>query len=197
MAVSNSSISEHDTRSPPVQLLRLPVEIRNFIFGCYFSSLEFQLVSKRNLSSKSIPLQCRCNQRDGNPLGLLAVSRQVREEALPHLAKSELVITALFPGWHQANRDTLGISPIHAERIQHLELRFLDSNFSFLQALPKLKEILVNPPGEVRCRRFRYDPLSESTCWSREEINGEPGRTGMEIELASSMKLMHDLVDSF
>ncbi len=185
-----------EVKSTPSRLLQLPVEIRGTIFELYFSSLEFHLLSKRNTnpSRKSIPLQCRSNQLPGS-LALLAASRQVRSEALPHLGKAQFVITALFPGWHQASRHILGIPSVHAQCIRYLELRFLDSNFSVLQALPNLKEIFIYPPGELRCRRWDDDHLNGSSCWSREEIDGGRAWDEMKTELASSMKLMHDLVD--
>lgn len=182
----------------PSLLLQLPLEIRSTILELYFSNLEFQLLSKRttNASKKSISLQCRSNQPGYNPLSLLGVSRQIRDQALPHLGRSQFTITALFPGWHQANRDTLGVSIVHAERIQYLELRFLDSNFSVLQALPNLKKVFINPPGELRCRRWSSDDLRASSCWSQEEVDGGQAWDEMKNELADSMKLMHKLVDA-
>ena len=197
MPSSDACKSAHEPSSAPLHLLQLPVEIRSSIYDFYFSSLEFQLLSKRNAnpSKRSIPLQCRCNHK-AEPLAVLGVSRKVRDEALLHFGKSHVVITALFPGWHQASRDTLEIPPVHAERILCLELRFLDSNFSILQALPNLKKAFVYPPGELRCRRWSNDPLNGSSCWSREEIDGGRGWKEMKNELASSMKLMHDLVDA-
>ena len=185
-------------RDCPSLLLQLPLEIRSTILELHFTNLDFQLLSKRttNASRKSSPLQCRSNQPAFNPLSLLGVSRQIRHEALPHLGKSNFTVTALFPGWHQANRDTLGISSVHATRIQCLELRFLDSNFSILQALPNLRKVFINPPGELRCRRRSNDDLRASSCWSREEIDGGQAWDEMTTELADSMKLMHKLVDA-
>jgi hypothetical protein len=177
-------------------LLQLPLEIRNIIYNRYFVSLEFQLLSKRNTnpSKKSIPLQCRSNVREGRPLSVLEVSRQIREEALPHLDHSHFVITALFPGWHQASRDTLGIPPNHALRIRQIELRFLDSNFSLLQTVPNLERVFICPPGELRCQRRDENPANTSSCWLREEIGDERGQREMKNELATSMKPMYDLL---
>ena len=184
----------------PSQLLQLPVEVRSNILDLYFSSLEFQLLSKRttNASKKSIPLQCRSNQPACNSLSILGVSRQIRGEALPHLGRAQFTITALFPGWHQADRDKLGISSVHAARIHCLELRFLDSNFSVLQAVPNLRKVFINPPGELRCRRWSTsnDDLSASSCWTREEVDGGQAWDEMKNELATSMQLMHKLVNA-
>ena len=179
-------------------LSRLPPEIHGAIFETYFAGLEFQLLSKRNLnpSKTSDPLQCRSNVREGNALAILAVCQQLRQQALPYLGRASFIIIALFPGWHQASRDILGLPQVHADQIAEVQLRFLDSNFSLLQALPNLKRIYISPPGQLRCQRKSSAQVHVSnSCWSREEIDGEMGRAEMKSELAASLKMMDDLLD--
>ena len=177
--------------------MSLPVEVRTLFYDAYFMSVHLHLFSTRGRAAKAFgtPLQCRSNVRGGNTLALLAVSKTVREEALSSLGNMDIEISVMVSNWRQFNRkDVVGIHPIHAIQIHTIRLAFLDSNYSLLQGLPSLKQVLIAPSGEFTCRRPSTG--DGSRLWKESEIGGSFALEAMQAQLFDDIQLMQGLLET-
>lgn len=177
--------------------MNLPAEVRTLFYDAYFTSVHLHLFSTRGGAAKAVgtPLQCRSNVRGGNTLALLAVSKTVREETLSSLGNMDIEISVMVSSWRQFNRkDVVGIHPIHAMQIHTIRLAFLDSNYSLLQGLPSLKQVLIAPSGEFTCRRPSTG--DGSRLWRESEIGGSLAIETMQAQLFDDIQLMQGLLET-